>query len=156
MGIMQLNGANSPARRQSRCVAGIALSLRTPWTYTMLLRARYPSCLSVFWIPGKCGGQLFILLSMTLSHSFGFLFGVLSTLPRTLRGQGLITPGIQLILDAWPGDVNSNRSKLTTAEHNWTDAVFGDLIREWSGIFGRARNETRQLMRHLPTIPLDR
>ena len=51
--------------------------------------------------------------------------------------------------------MKSNRSKLATAEHNWTDAAFGDLIREWLGISRRARNETRQLMRHLSTIPLD-
>jgi hypothetical protein len=35
------------------------------------------------------------------------------------------------------------------------DAVFGGLIKEWSGIFGRATEETQKLMKHLSMIPLD-
>jgi len=35
------------------------------------------------------------------------------------------------MLDAWSGDAKLNSAKLSAAEHSWTDAVFGDLIREW-------------------------
>jgi len=41
------------------------------------------------------------------------------------------------MLDAWSGDVNSNRVKLSTAERDWKDTVYGDLIREWLDTFRR-------------------
>jgi hypothetical protein len=49
------------------------------------------------------------------------------------------------MLDAWSGDVISNRTKLSTADDCWKDAVFGDLIREWLDIFRQARRENKRL-----------
>jgi hypothetical protein len=71
---------------------------------------------------------------------------------KDIEGAKANNRGIQLMLDAWSGD---NMSKLAIAERKWRDTVFGGLIEEWLGIFRRAFNETRELMEHMPTIPLD-
>ncbi len=59
------------------------------------------------------------------------------------------------MLDAWSGGVKSNLTKYYVTDRAWKDAVFGGLIKEWSGIFGRATEGTEELMEHLPTIPLN-
>ena len=74
---------------------------------------------------------------------------------KDIKGAMTANEGIQLMLVAWSGDVTYNRTKLTTAEKDWEDAVFGGLILEWLGIFGKAFNETKQLMRRMRTIPLN-
>ena len=50
-----------------------------------------------------------------------------------------INRGINLMLKAWSGDVGLNRNKWLDLEDSWRDAVFGDLIAEWSVIFRKAR-----------------
>ena len=52
--------------------------------------------------------------------------------------------GIQVMLDAWSGDLMTNMAKLTAARR-WKDAVFGDLIREWLDIFDKADEENRRV-----------
>jgi hypothetical protein len=52
--------------------------------------------------------------------------------------------GIEIMLNAWSVDVYS-MSKLHAAERSWKDAVFGGLIKEWSGIFQKADEENRRL-----------
>src|SRR6266576_908454 len=64
---------------------------------------------------------------------------------KDIEGAMTANRGIQLMLDAWSGDVTSNRTKLSTAENNWKDVVFGDLIREWLGTFRRASREDERL-----------
>ena len=74
---------------------------------------------------------------------------------KDIGGAKANNRGIQRMLDVWPRSPGDNMSKLAIAERIWEDAVFGGLIKEWLGIFTRAFSETRQLMRHMPTIPLD-
>jgi len=64
---------------------------------------------------------------------------------KDIEGAMTANRGIQLMLDAWSGDVTSNRTKLSTAENNRKDVVFGDLIREWLGTFRRASREDERL-----------
>src|ERR1700733_16329388 len=59
---------------------------------------------------------------------------------KDIEGARAANHGIKLMLEAWSGDVKSNRSKLPTAEA-WKDDVFGDLIREWIDIFRRTHRE---------------
>jgi hypothetical protein len=73
---------------------------------------------------------------------------------KDIEGAKTANRGIQLMLDAWSGDVKSNRSKLPTAERTWKDAVFGDLIREWLDIFRRAREENEPLIEDMSTMDL--
>jgi hypothetical protein len=62
--------------------------------------------------------------------------------------------GIQLMLVAWSGGPMSNRTKLSTAENSWDDAVFGDLIREWLDTFRKARRENTLITRDMSTMRL--
>jgi hypothetical protein len=64
---------------------------------------------------------------------------------KDIDGAKTVNQGIQLMLDAWSGDVKSNRSKLTTADESWDDAVFGDLIQEWLDTFRQARRENKRV-----------
>lgn len=61
---------------------------------------------------------------------------------KDIEGAQAANSGIQDILDAWSGDLISNRAKFPTAQYDWNDAVFGDLIREWLDIFQRAHNKS--------------
>ena len=74
---------------------------------------------------------------------------------KDIEGAKAVNEGIQVMLEAWSGDLRSNRSKLQTVRDDWRDAVPGDLIKEWLGIFGRAREETQQGLERLPSIPLN-
>ena len=71
---------------------------------------------------------------------------------KDIKGARDYNLGIKLMLEAWEGD---NRLKFSIAEFDWTDVVFGDLIGEWLLIFARGRVDNQQLIRYLPTIPLD-
>ena len=75
---------------------------------------------------------------------------------KDIEGAKAANKGIQIMLDAWSGDLASNRSKLPAAQYEWKDAVFGDLIQEWLAIFGRvnASDEIKTVMAYLPLIPL--
>jgi hypothetical protein len=64
---------------------------------------------------------------------------------KDIEGEKAANPGIESTLTAWSGDVPHNRSKLSTAEHIWSDAVFGDLIREWLDTFQQARQENKRV-----------
>ena len=64
---------------------------------------------------------------------------------KDIEGAMTANRGIQLMLDAWSGDVTCNRFKVSTAEDSWDDVVFGDLICEWSDTFRQARRESRRL-----------
>ena len=59
--------------------------------------------------------------------------------------------GINLMLKAWQGEKRLKRSAIV----GWKDVVFGDLIEEWLGIFGRASKEAVRVVDRLPSIPLD-
>jgi hypothetical protein len=59
---------------------------------------------------------------------------------KDIDGARDANEGIKLMLDTWSGNANSNIAKLGHAL-GWKGAVFGDLIREWLGIFLLARQE---------------
>ncbi len=82
------------------------------------------------------------------------IWGIVHT-TKDIEGAKTANRGIEGMLDAWSDDVISNLNKYYVTEKMWEDAVFGGLIEEWSGIFGRADKETTKLVNHLPTIPLD-
>lgn len=65
---------------------------------------------------------------------------------KDIEGAKDANRGIQLMLEAWPGDANSNIAKLGHA-FGWNDAVFGDIIRQWLGIFIRARQEIERFIK---------
>ena len=75
---------------------------------------------------------------------------------KDIEGAKAANEGIQNMLDAWSGDLTTNKSKFPAAQYEWRDAVFGDLIQEWLAIFGRANtsHEIKQAMTYLPLIPL--
>ena len=73
---------------------------------------------------------------------------------KDIEGANAANQGIQLMLEAWSGDAKSNRSKLPTAMADWKDAVFGDLIREWLGIFQRTHEENGQFTEEMSTVRL--
>ena len=73
---------------------------------------------------------------------------------KDIEGAKDANAGIQDMLNAWSGNLMSNKSKLITAQKVWKDAVFGDLIQEWLGIFDRATKEAEQIVDLLPSIPL--
>jgi hypothetical protein len=73
---------------------------------------------------------------------------------KDIEGAKGANRGIEFMLDAWSGDVISNRSKLPTAEESWDDAVFGDLIREWLDTFRQARRENKRVTRDMSTMRL--
>jgi hypothetical protein len=73
---------------------------------------------------------------------------------KDIEGAKSANEGIQFMLAAWSGNVIWNRTKVTTAENNWEDAVFGDLIREWLDIFRRARKENGRLTMDMSTMHL--
>src|SRR6266852_2575291 len=91
MGVMQLNGVYSLAHGQSWYVSRVSVVSSNPPFYARLLWAECPSCPCDFWLPGNWGRQLLTLPWTILNPSFGFSFGVSSTLPRTSRGQRLLT-----------------------------------------------------------------
>jgi hypothetical protein len=73
---------------------------------------------------------------------------------KDIAGAKRANEGIQLMLDAWSGDEKSNRSKLSTAENDWQDAVFGDLIQEWLETFRKARRENKRITGEMSTMRL--
>ena len=74
---------------------------------------------------------------------------------KDIEGAMTANRGIQLMLDAWSGDVKSNRSKLSAAEKSWKDVVFGDLIREWLNTFQRAHEENERLTEDMSLVDVD-
>ena len=74
---------------------------------------------------------------------------------KDIEGAKDANGGIQDMLNAWSGDLASNKSKLVAAQHDWDDAVFKDLIQEWLSIFRRASEEAERVVNRLPSIPLD-
>jgi hypothetical protein len=74
---------------------------------------------------------------------------------KDIHGAKAANRGIQLMLDAWSGDVSYNLSKHAIAERSWKDMVFGGLIKEWLNIFNRASNKTWKLLMHMRMIPLN-
>ena len=74
---------------------------------------------------------------------------------KDIEGAKDANGGIQDMLNAWSGNLMSNKSKLITAQKVWKDVVFGGLIKEWLGIFGRASEETERVVNRMPSIPLD-
>src|SRR6266849_9391227 len=68
---------------------------------------------------------------------------------KDIEGAMTANKGIELMLDAWSGDMAKNMDKYSIAEYNWKDAVFGDLIQEWLKTFQKTNKETRQLIKHM-------
>ncbi|KAF8491070.1 hypothetical protein F5888DRAFT_1620354 [Russula emetica] len=73
---------------------------------------------------------------------------------KDIEGAKTANRGIQAMLIAWSGDVTYNLSKLSAAEINWKDAVFGDLIRAWIKTFREAREENERLTEDMSTMDL--
>jgi hypothetical protein len=73
---------------------------------------------------------------------------------KDIEGAMTANRGIQSMLIAWSGDVVTNMAKLSIALGSWKDAVFGDLIREWNGIFLRAREEAERLTEDVSSMQL--
>jgi len=74
---------------------------------------------------------------------------------KDLEGARNANRGIQLMLDAWSGEVRANRSKHETAAFDWKDVVFGDLIQDWLNIFQQAHQENERLTQDMSTMLLD-
>ncbi len=74
---------------------------------------------------------------------------------KDIEGAMTANKGIELMLDAWSGDMAKNMDKYSIAEYNWKDAVFGDLIQEWLKTFQKTNKETRQLIKHMSIMDLD-
>ncbi len=72
-------------------------------------------------------------------------------LSKDIEGARANNPGIDLMLDAWSGDVPvmANMAKLPITESLWKDAVFGSLIEEWLNTLGRMHKETSGLTEFL-------
>ena len=102
------------------------------------------------------GGQAVVHTALDDLESFLWLliWGIVYA-SKDIEGAKAANRGIQLMLDAWSGDAKSNRSKLPTAQASWKDAVFGDLIREWLGIFLRTHEENEQFTEEMSTRRLD-
>jgi hypothetical protein len=73
--------------------------------------------------------------SLRLENFLWLLIWAIVYASEDTEGEKAANRGIQVMLEAWSGDVISNRSKPATADHEWGDAVFGGLIK---GIFGKA------------------
>ena len=73
---------------------------------------------------------------------------------KDIEGAKGANRGIHLMLAAWSGGVTYNRTKLSTAENSWKDAVFGDLIQEWLETFRKARRENRRITGEMSTMRL--
>jgi len=78
-------------------------------------------------------------------------------LSKDIEGARANNPGIDLMLDAWSGDVPvmANMAKLPITESLWKDAVFGSLIKKWLDTFRRMREETRDLTEFLSQIKVE-
>jgi len=74
---------------------------------------------------------------------------------KDIAGAKDANKGIQLMLNAWSGDIIGNKNKLSTAYCGWKDAVFGDLIREWLNTFRKAKEESEQIIEDMYTMSLD-
>ncbi|SRR5216684_3411220 len=74
---------------------------------------------------------------------------------KDIEGARAKNPGIDSMLRAWSGDVTANLAKLTAAERQWKDAVFGSLIKKWLDTFRRMREETRDLTEFLSQIKVE-
>ena len=155
MGIMQSNGVKSPVHGQSQYVAGIAVSSNTldlhrasqgtmPFMSARILEAlrrRKPIIHTAF---DDLESFLWVLI-----------WGIVHA-SKDIEGAKTAQKGIGRMLSMWSGNLIDNLSKLSAAEYAWVDdAVFGGLIEDWLGIFRGAKRETRKLMKHLLTIPLD-
>ena len=64
---------------------------------------------------------------------------------KDIDGAKANNRGIQLMINAWSGGLESNSNKLTIAERRWKDAVFGSLIKEWLVIFRNADQENERI-----------
>jgi hypothetical protein len=73
---------------------------------------------------------------------------------KDIAGAKGTNRGIQLMLVAWSGGLTSNRTKLSVAENDWNDAVFGDLIRDWLDTFRKARRENMLITTDMSTMRL--
>ena len=73
---------------------------------------------------------------------------------KDIEGAKDANGGIQDMLNAWSGNLTSNKAKLGIALREWEDVVFGGPIQEWLAIFDRAIKETEQIVNLLPSIPL--
>ncbi|KAF8491086.1 hypothetical protein F5888DRAFT_1620330 [Russula emetica] len=73
---------------------------------------------------------------------------------KVIEGAKIANEGIQLMLDAWSGDVNCNRTKYSTVEISWKDAVFGDLIQEWFNTFRLASRENNRITEDMSIMDL--
>ena len=73
---------------------------------------------------------------------------------KDIAGAKAANEGIQLMLDAWSGNVVCNRSKHTIVEDSWTDAVFGDPIQEWLDTFRKARKVNKRFTEEMSTMIL--
>ena len=119
----------------------------------MLLRARYPSCPFVFCQPVTGSRKLFTQPSTILSFLWLLIWCIVHA-SKDIEGAKAANGGIRDMLDAWSGDVKSNKSKFAAARDDRKDAVFGDLIQEWLGIFDRASKEAEKIVNLLPSISL--
>jgi len=72
---------------------------------------------------------------------------------KDIEGAKTANGGIQLMLDAWSGDVIYNRTKYSTVE-SWEDAVFGDLIQEWFNTFRQASRENKRVTEDMSIMDL--
>ena len=68
---------------------------------------------------------------------------------KGIDGSNLANPGMESMRIAWSGDLSLSMNKHYNAEYRWRDAVFGDLINKWLGIFGRARRENDRLTENM-------
>jgi hypothetical protein len=97
--------------------------------------------MSVRLLGASAAGKAIIHTALDDLESFLWLliWGIIYA-SKDIEGARDANEGIKLMLDTWSGNANSNIAKHVHAL-SWKDAVFGDLIREWLGIFVLARRE---------------
>ena len=70
---------------------------------------------------------------------------------KDIDGAKAANQGIPAMLDAWSGGVDTNSNKLSIAQRRWRDAVFGDLIQKWLGLFEPADRDNEQIAKVMST-----
>ena len=73
---------------------------------------------------------------------------------KDIDGSNLANPGMDNMRIAWSGGLSLNKNKYYNAEYSWRDAVFGDLIKEWLGIFRRTHMENDRFTENMSGLNL--
>lgn len=84
-----------------------------------------------------------------LESFFWVLIWCIAHITKDINGETRVNKGIEYILEVWSRDL---LSKFTVVDFDWTDAVFGDLVRDWLETFRKAANKNAQFTKRMSTI----